>query len=106
MRRFSRLIAAAFLIATVLPVPASAAARTPRGCLSPTQQKAAIKSGRAITLARTLAIVRKRVPGDVIQARLCRERGTLVYVVTVITRKGKVVRAQVNAASGAYIVKR
>jgi uncharacterized membrane protein YkoI len=106
MRRLSRLIAATFLIATLVPVAGSAAQKTPRGCLSPVQQKAVIKSGRAITLARTLAIVRKRAAGDVLRAQLCRERSGLVYVVTVITRNGKVVRVRVNAASGSVIGKR
>ena len=106
MRRLAPFFAAIFLAISILPVTASAATRTPRGCLNQSQQKAAIKNGRAITLARTLAVVRKRAPGDIIQARLCRERGTLVYVVTVISRKGKVVRVRVNGATGAYMSKR
>jgi hypothetical protein len=105
MRRLSRLVAAIFFIATLVPVPGSTAERTPRGCLTTAQQRAAIKSGRAITLARTLSIVRKRAAGDVIRAQLCRERAGLVYVVTVITRNGKVVRVRVNASSGAIITK-
>ena len=105
MRRLSRLLAATFLIATLAPAPGSAAPKTPRGCLTASQQQVMVKNGRAITLARTLTIVRKRAAGDVIRAQLCRERAGLVYVVTVITRNGKVVRVRVHAGSGAVLSK-
>ena len=38
--------------------------------------------------------------GEVVNARLCRANGELVYLLTVVGRRGKVARARIEAATG------
>jgi uncharacterized membrane protein YkoI len=79
------------------------AADTQETCLSKSEQRAAVATHQAIPLA-TAVKARTRVRhGDVVRARLCRENGRLVYVLTLFGRSGKVVTATVDAASGAPV---
>jgi uncharacterized membrane protein YkoI len=76
----------------------------PSVCLSQEQRRAAVATHRAVPLARAVHDVHSRAAGsDVVGARLCYRDGQLVYLLTVLTRDGKVIRASVNAASGALI---
>jgi uncharacterized membrane protein YkoI len=72
-------------------------------CLSRDQQRAAIADGRAVPLASALRTQRRRVPGEVVRARLCQEGERLIYRLTVLARDGKVKRTTVDAASGALV---
>jgi uncharacterized membrane protein YkoI len=92
------------LLALVVLAAGPAAAADPPVCLSQDQRRAAVASHRAIPLARAVHDVRSRAAGaEVVGARLCYRGGQLVYVLTVLGRDGKVVRASVNAASGAIV---
>jgi uncharacterized membrane protein YkoI len=101
--------AAAILAAVV--VPASAAADEQLACLSKTEQRAAISNGHAVPLSTAIRSVRsvrtaKRSRGsrEVIKARLCREQKKgLVYVLTVLSRDGKVTVSSVDATSGKVV---
>lgn len=97
--------AAAFLAAGVVPAAADAQA-----CLSKSEQRAAISNGQAVPLAAAIRSVRsvhtaKRSRGsrEVIKARLCREPKGLVYVLTVLSRDGKVTHSSVDATSGKVV---
>jgi uncharacterized membrane protein YkoI len=91
-----------YLLALVVLAAASpAVAADPSVCLTQDQRRAAVASRRAIPLARAVRDVRRRTAGaEVVGARLCYRGSDLIYVLTVLARDGKVVRASVNAASG------
>jgi uncharacterized membrane protein YkoI len=74
-------------------------------CLTKAEQRAAVASHRAISLAQAIRSVRKhrRKKPEVVRARLCRRGSGLVYVLTVLAPNGKVTRATVDAASGELI---
>jgi uncharacterized membrane protein YkoI len=46
------------------------------------------------------------MPGTVVQARLCHGQDSLVYVLTVLARDGKVARIVVDAVKGTLIGER
>src|ERR1043165_10005186 len=91
---------------TVLARPASAGEEA-RVCLSKTEQRAAISSGEAVTLAQAIRSARGSVRGhgsrEVVNAKLCREEKGLVYLLTVLSRDGKVTRMTVDATSGKVV---
>ena len=91
-------------LAIGLSAPAAAAERS---CLSQAEQRAAISNGQAVTLAAAIRSARGSVRGrgarEVVRARLCREADGLVYVLTVLTRDGKVTHTSVDATSGKVV---
>jgi uncharacterized membrane protein YkoI len=48
-------------------------------------------------------MLRKRVPGDIVRARLCQDPKRLIYLLTVLPRDGKVRRVTIDARSGAVL---
>ena len=76
-------------------------------CLGKAEQRAAISHGQAVTLATAIRSVRGSVRGrgarEVVRARLCREEDKLVYLLTVLTRDGKVTHTTVDATSGKVV---
>jgi uncharacterized membrane protein YkoI len=88
-------------IVVISQMPASAAARL--HCLSRNEQRAAIASGHAVPLAAARRSARHRAAGELVRARLCREGGHLVYLLTVLPRDGKVRRVTVNAENGKVV---
>ena len=91
---------------TALALPASAGDEA-RVCLSKTEQRAAISSGQAVTLAQAIRSARGSVRGhgarEVVNAKLCREEKGLVYLLTVLARDGKVTHMTVDATSGKVV---
>ena len=75
-------------------------------CLSQKERKAANESGKIIHLATAIRSVRRRMPGAVVRARLCRGKDGLVYVLTVLPRDGKVARLTVDAVRGTVVSNR
>ena len=96
-------LAAAFAAWTL---PAQAADEA-RGCLSKSEQRAAISTGQAVTLAQAIRSARGSVRGhgsrEVVNAKLCREEKGLVYLLTVLARDGKVTHMTVDATSGKVV---
>ena len=92
------------LIALAATAPAAA---DEQGCLSKDEQRAAITNGQAVTLATAIRAARVSVRGrtgkEVVKARLCREEGALRYVLTVLSKDGKVTRTSVDASSGKVV---
>ena len=74
-------------------------------CLTKAEQRAAVASHRAVSLAQAIRAVRKhrRKKPEVVRARLCRRGTGLVYVLTLLAPNGKVTRATVDAANGELI---
>jgi len=72
-------------------------------CLSKVEQRAAVHSHQAISLAQALKARTRARHGDLVRARLCREGDRLVYVLTLLGRSGKVITATVDAATGAPV---
>ncbi|HEX5509682.1 MAG TPA: hypothetical protein VFX37_14365 [Pseudolabrys sp.] len=84
-------------------VPAAAAERLHHNCLTKAEQRAAVASHRAISLAHAIRMVRTHRHAEVVRARLCNTPRGLAYVLTLLARNGKVIRATVDAANGIVI---
>ena len=96
----SRTIAAALLLGN-LAMPALAADPPHHACLSKAEQRAEVAAHRAIPLAQAIRAAHAHGRhGEVLRARLCRHENRLDYVLTLLSRNGKVVRATVDAATG------
>jgi uncharacterized membrane protein YkoI len=91
----------AVMFALVL-APAAAMAQN---CLTPAEQRAAIAANQAVPLAQATRNLRPEHRGEVVNARLCRvgNNGQLVYLLTVVNRHGKVMRARFDAATGQLV---
>jgi len=98
-----RLLTAGLLLCFI-GLPAVAADAPQYGlCLTKAEQRAAVDSNRAISLAQALKVLRQyRRHSEVVRARLCRQDEKLVYVLTLLGRSGKVVDATVDAVSSEY----
>jgi uncharacterized membrane protein YkoI len=92
---------------TSLSRPALAAPDDDQACLSKAEQRAALSNGQTVTLAAAIRSVRGSVRGrgtrEVVKARLCREHNGLVYLLTLLTRDGKVTHTAVDATSGKVV---
>ncbi len=92
---------------TALSAPTRAAVEEDRACLSKAEQKAALSNGQTVTLAAAIRSARGSVRGrgarEVVKARLCREEKGLVYLLTLLTRDGKVTHTAVDATSGKVV---
>jgi uncharacterized membrane protein YkoI len=75
------------------------------GCLTKAEQRAAVVSHRAISLAQAMRSVRKhrKKKAEVVRARLCRRGDGLAYMLTLLAPNGKVTRVTVDAANGELI---
>ena len=74
-------------------------------CLTKAEQRAAVASHRAVSLAQAIKSARrhgKKKP-EVVRARLCRRGDRLVYELTLLSSNGKVTRVTVDAANGKLI---
>jgi uncharacterized membrane protein YkoI len=56
-----------------------------------------VKSGQALPLAEILIEVQKKVSGDLLEARMKKRQGLLVYVLTVLSKNGIYSIVTVNA---------
>jgi hypothetical protein len=108
-----RILATAALLTAVSAGGPALADQAYKSCLSRVEQRAAIAKGQAVPLATAVRSIRatlgtrgaakSRSGREVLQARLCRGPNGLVYVLTVLTRDGKVSRATVDAGSGRVV---
>jgi uncharacterized membrane protein YkoI len=74
-------------------------------CLTKSEQRAAVATRRAISLAEAIKSAHKhsKKKSEVVRARLCRRGERLVYVLTLLAPNGKVTRANIDAANGELI---
>src|SRR5947209_1766888 len=84
-------------------VPGMAVATDRKACLSQEERRAALNAHKAVPLAHAMHIVKAKVPGEVVKARLCRQERGLVYVLTVLAQDGKVTQARVDATDGQWL---
>ncbi len=91
------------LAAALCALPGIAGAAERKNCLSPEERQAALTARKAVPLARAIRVVKARVRGDILKARLCRQERGLVYVLTVLAHDGKVLQARVDAADGHWL---
>ncbi|MGN6747954.1 MAG: PepSY domain-containing protein [Xanthobacteraceae bacterium] len=101
------------LLASVLVIGAARgeearSARAPSGhaCLDQKERRAEMASGTVVHLAAAIHAAKSRMPGTVVQARLCHGQDGLVYVLTVLARDGKVARIVVDAVKGTLVGER
>jgi uncharacterized membrane protein YkoI len=94
-------LALACAIAALLMAPAVAQERS--RCLTRAEQRAAIVSGEAIPLAAARRVLRQRMGGELVRARLCHDSSRLIYLLTVLPRDGKVRRVTIDATNGTVI---
>jgi uncharacterized membrane protein YkoI len=99
------LAALALVLALVLLAPPQPRADEPvaQACLNQKERRAEAESGRLIRLASAMRAARARMPGTVVQARLCHGPEGLVYVLTVLAHDGKVARIAVDAVKGTVV---
>jgi uncharacterized membrane protein YkoI len=90
------------LFALVLE-PAFAADPPHHACLNKEAQREAVASHQAVPLAQAIHTIRPKNKGEVVRARLCRGPNGLVYVLTLLSRNGKVTRAAINAENGTIV---
>src|SRR5687767_13203892 len=99
--RFARTLLLGVALGAALPGMATGAER--KACLSPEERRAIIGARKAVPLARAMRVVKARIGGEVLKARLCRQERGLVYVLTVLAQDGKVTQARVDAADGQWL---
>jgi uncharacterized membrane protein YkoI len=75
-------------------------------CLDQKERRAESTSGAVVRLAAAIHAAKSRMPGTVVQARLCHSQDGLVYVLTVLAHDGKVARIIVDAAKGTLVGER
>lgn len=97
------LLAPAHAAEPVRPPQPHAAPAARYACLNHQERRAANESGKLIHLAAAIRFAKKRMPGTVVRARLCRDKDELVYVLTVLARDGKVARLTVDAVKGTVV---
>lgn len=99
----SKLASAILISAAALLAIAPASSAMAQSCLSPAEQRQEIAAGHAVPLAAAMRNLRAEHRGEVVNARLCRTSGDLVYLLTVVDRHGKVNRIRFDAATGRVI---
>ena len=99
--RFARTLLLGVVLGSVLPGVAASAER--KICLSPEERRATLAAHKAVPLARAMHVVKAKMGGEVVRARLCRQERGLVYVLTVLAQDGKVTQARVDAADGEWL---
>ena len=72
-------------------------------CFNRQEQRIAVHQGLAIRLGVALRSINARNGDELLRAELCRNKTGFVYVLTLLSRNGKVSRAIVDARSGAVI---
>src|SRR5580704_12470782 len=107
-RSMNCIVRAVIIAITVLTLGLARAeeAAAQHACLDQKERKAAEESGKVINLPAAMRAARKRAPGTLVQARLCRGKDGLVYVLTVLAGDGKVARLTVDAVKGTLVGER
>jgi len=109
MRCALRFAAAALAVVALVPARAEEPLRpAPAGakivhCLDQKERRAESEASHVVRLSAAMRVARSRMPGTVVQARLCRGNDGLVYVLTVLARDGKVARLTIDALKGTLV---
>lgn len=101
LRRLAPLAALAILCGAYPAVAGSAAGQSDDD--DHIAAREALQRGEILPLSRILAIVARRVPGDVIDVELERKDGRWRYEVKVLTSTGRVREVKLNARDGSVL---
>ena len=94
-------------VCAVMAAPAFVVKAAERVCLNKTEQSAAVATHQVIPLAEAIKTLREHGhPGEVVRVQLCRRENGLDYVLTMLSRSGKVISADLDAANGEIITSR
>lgn len=98
----SRLLIITGLLGALAGPALGADAPAHRGtCLTKAEQRAAVATHRAVPLAQAVEKLRSNGHhAEIVRARLCHRGDGLVYMLTLLARSGKVIRATVDAVNG------
>ena len=90
------------LLGCVLHGPARAADRgAGEHCLSSGDALEVVSAHQVVTPGAAIVVARQAVPNsDVLRAALCRDPGSLVYMIMALRKDGRLVRVVVDAPSG------
>jgi hypothetical protein len=77
-----------------------------QGCFGRQEQRMEVLQGHAIRLGFAMRAIRPQDGDELLRAELCRNSSGLVYVLTLLSRNGKVSRAVIDARTGAVIKER
>jgi uncharacterized membrane protein YkoI len=70
-------------------------------CLKVAEQNAAVAAHEVIPLGDAIKKLREKGhKAELVRARLCHRNGDLDYVLTMLTRSGKVISVDINAVNG------
>jgi len=96
-----------FSLCGLAGAPAFAVKAGERACLNKAEQGAAVATHRVIPLAEAIKMLREHGhPDEVVRVQLCRRENGLDYVLTMLSRSGKVISANLDAANGEIITSR
>jgi uncharacterized membrane protein YkoI len=73
------------------------------GCLNEAEIRDEVAARRIVTQVAALRAARAAAGGEAVRARLCHGEDGLVYAITALKRDGKVLRIDVDAATGRVI---
>jgi hypothetical protein len=94
----------AFALVLVSPVgPVAAAEPQPRACFDRFAQRSAVLGGQAMPLTMALRSLHPHDGDALLRARLCSGPGSLVYLVTLLSRTGRVTSVTIDARNGTII---
>ena len=93
-------IAMLVLAGTGARAEGNGAART---CLSAPEVRELVDKAEVVPAARAIHAAKTARPGEVVKARLCRQDGITLYVVTMLAKDGKIRILEVDGRSGTLI---
>ncbi len=74
-----------------------------RSCLTAPEVRELVDKAEVVPAARAIHAARTARPGEVVKVRLCRQDGSLLYLVTILAKDGKIRILEVDGRSGTLI---
>ncbi len=98
MRACRPLFLSAFL--AVAPFSTAFADGAPANCLSDAELRDLVNSGQIVPQIYAFRTARNQMGGEVVRASLCPKETGLVYMITTLTKDGRLGRIEINAVTG------
>lgn len=76
---------------------------TARICLSASEIRELVDKAEVVPAARAIHAAKTARPGEVVKARLCKQDGSYLYLVTMLAKDGKIRILEVDGRSGTVI---
>jgi len=74
-----------------------------RSCLTAPEVRELVDKAKVVPAARAIQAARTARPGEVVKVRLCKQDGSLLYLVTMLAKDGKIRILEVDGRSGNLI---